>query len=157
ATFAVGEHLSIVGWAGIVTLAAGVLLLSARGGRELAHVDRRAVGFALATALTVCVYSVIDGVGARHSGNPNAYALTLFIGFVLTRVSSAICRGGFGVLSAMHGFWLRGLIGGALQVLSYCIVLWAMTLVPIAIVATLRETSVLFGAIIAVVVLKEPL
>ena len=48
-------------------------------------------------------------------------------------------------------------MGGALQVLSYGTVLWAMTLAPIAIVATLRETSVLFGAVIAVVVLKEPL
>ena len=57
----------------------------------------------------------------------------------------------------MRRFWLRGLAGGALQALSYGIVLWAMTLAPIAIVASLRETSVLFGAIIAVIVLKEPL
>ena len=47
--------------------------------------------------------------------------------------------------------------GGALQVISYGIAIWAMTAAPIAIVATLRETSVLFGAVIAVVVLKEPL
>ena len=57
----------------------------------------------------------------------------------------------------LRGFWLRGLVGGAVQVLSYGIVLWAMTLAPIAIVASLRETSVLFGALIAVVVLGEPL
>ena len=61
------------------------------------------------------------------------------------------------VIPAMRRFWLRGLAGGALQTLSYGIALWAMTLAPIAIVATLRETSVLFGAVIAVVVLKEPL
>jgi drug/metabolite transporter (DMT)-like permease len=57
----------------------------------------------------------------------------------------------------MHRFWLRGFAGGALQVLSYGIAIWAMTAAPIAIVATLRETSVLFGAAIAVVFLKEPL
>ena len=57
----------------------------------------------------------------------------------------------------MHRFWLRGLAGGALQALSYGIVLWAMTLAPIALVGSLPETSVLFGAIIAVLVLKEPL
>ena len=57
----------------------------------------------------------------------------------------------------MQRFWLRGFGGGALQVLSYGIAIWAMTAAPIAIVATLRETSVLFGAVIAVVVLKEPL
>jgi drug/metabolite transporter (DMT)-like permease len=57
----------------------------------------------------------------------------------------------------MRRFWQRGFAGGALQIVSYGTVLWAMTLAPIAIVATLRETSVLFGAAIAVVVLKEPL
>src|SRR5262245_40139190 len=51
----------------------------------------------------------------------------------------------------------RGLIGGALVAFSYGVALWAMTLAPIALVAALRETSVLFGAIIAVVLLKEPL
>ena len=61
------------------------------------------------------------------------------------------------VFANVRRFWRRGLIGGGLQVASYGIALWAMTLAPIAIVATLRETSVLFGAGIAVVVLKEPL
>src|SRR5215472_14224371 len=63
-TIFVGEKLSLIGWMGIVALVAGVLSLSARGGRELAEVDRRAVGFALFTALTICAYSVVDGVGA---------------------------------------------------------------------------------------------
>ena len=54
-------------------------------------------------------------------------------------------------------FWKTGFGGGALVVISYGIANWAMTVAPIAIVAVLRETSVLFGAIIAVVMLKEPL
>jgi drug/metabolite transporter (DMT)-like permease len=57
----------------------------------------------------------------------------------------------------MHLYWRRGLVGGALQFLSYGVAIWAMTVVPIAVVAALRETSVLFGAAIAVVVLKEPI
>jgi drug/metabolite transporter (DMT)-like permease len=72
-------------------------------------------------------------------------------------VPYALYRDGRDVIPAMQTYWLRGFAGGALQVLSYGTVLWAMTLAPIAIVATLRETSVLFGAAIAVVVLKEPL
>ena len=67
-TIFVGERLSLAGWGGIVALAAGVLLLSMRGGRDLARLDRRAVGFALFTALTICAYSVVDGIGARLSG-----------------------------------------------------------------------------------------
>jgi len=157
ATVFVGEPLSALGWSGIVALVAGVMLLSLRGGREFARIDRRAVGFALATALTICTYSVVDGVGARASLNPQAYVLWLLFGNAFLLVPYARWRGGPGLIPAMRGFWRRGLVGGALQVFSYGTVLWAMTLAPIAIVATLRETSVLFGALIAVVVLKEPL
>jgi drug/metabolite transporter (DMT)-like permease len=53
--------------------------------------------------------------------------------------------------------WTSALIGGALSFAAYWIAIWAMTVAPIAIVAALRETSVLFGAVIAVVVLREPL
>jgi drug/metabolite transporter (DMT)-like permease len=156
-TIFVGERLSTIGWTGIFAIVVGVLLLSARGGRDLAEIDRRAIGFALFTALTICAYSVIDGVGARLSGNPNAYSLWLFIGIAVVMVPYALYRDGPDVLPAMQRFWRRGFAGGALQVLSYGIAIWAMTVAPIAVVATLRETSVLFGAVIAVVVLKEPL
>ncbi|MGA7000305.1 MAG: EamA family transporter [Pseudolabrys sp.] len=156
-TVFIGEKLSLVGWTGIFSLVAGVLLLSARGGRELAEVDRRAIGFALFTALTICAYSVVDGIGARLSTNPNAYSVWLFIGIAVVMLPYAIYRDGPDVIPAMRRFWRRGLAGGALQLLSYGIAIWAMTAAPIAIVATLRETSVLFGAVIAVVVLKEPL
>ena len=153
----VGEKLSALGWIGIVALVAGVLLLSARGGRHLAEIDRRAIGFALFTALTICAYSVVDGIGARLSVNPNGYSVWLFVGIAVVMVPYALYRDGRDVIPAMQRFWLRGFAGGALQVLSYGIAIWAMTVAPIAIVATLRETSVLFGAAIAVVVLKEPL
>ena len=156
-TVIVGERLSLVGWTGILALVAGVLLLSARGGRDLGVVDRRAIGFALFTAITVCGYSVVDGIGARASANPNAYSVCLFIGIALVMVPYALYRDGRDVMPAMHLYWRRGLAGGALQFLSYGIAIWAMTIVPIAVVAALRETSVLFGAAIAVVLLKEPL
>ena len=156
-TLFVGEKLSLIGWTGIVTLVAGVFLLSAHGGRDLAKIDRRSVGFALLTALTICTYSVVDGIGARLAGNPNAYSLSLFVAIAAVMVPYALYRDGRDVIPAMRSYWRRGFAGGALQVLSYGTVLWAMTVAPIAIVATLRETSVLFGAVIAVVVLKEPL
>ena len=156
-TLFVGEKLSLIGWGGIVVLVAGVFLLSAHGGRDLARIDRRAVGFALMTAFTICTYSVVDGIGARLAGNPNAYSLWLFVGIALVMLPYALYRDGRDVIPAMQRYWRRGFAGGALQVLSYGIAIWAMTVVPITIVAALRETSVLFGAAIAVVVLKEPL
>jgi len=157
ATVFVGERLSATGWAGIAALAAGVLLLSARGGRGLTHLDRRAVAFALFTAVTICAYSVVDGVGVRASGNAPGYTLTLFVGNGITLVLYAMAREGVTVLAPVARLWRRALLGGAMQVMSYGIALWAMTLAPIAVVAALRETSVLFGAAIAVAMLKEPL
>lgn len=156
-TLFVGETMSLLGWAGIVALVAGVFLLSARGGRDLTGIDRRAVGFALMTALTICAYSVVDGIGARVSGNPNAYSAWLFVGIACVMLPYALWRDGRDVIPAMRTYWRRGLAGGGLQLLSYGIAIWAMSVAPIAIVATLRETSVLFGAGIAVIVLKEPL
>ena len=81
----------------------------------------------------------------------------MFIGNAVLLVPYALVRCGRAVLPVMLHYWPRGILGGAMQALSYGTVLWAMTLAPIAVVATLRETSVLFGALIAVVILKEPL
>jgi drug/metabolite transporter (DMT)-like permease len=156
-TLLIGERLGLPGWLGIILLAAGVLLLSLRGGRDLARLDRKAVGFALFTAVTVCAYSVVDGMGARLAGSANAYTAALFVGIGPVMVLYGLARGGRAAITPMRHHWATGLAGGALQAGSYGIAIWAMTVAPIAIVAALRETSVLFGALIAVVFLKEPL
>ena len=69
----------------------------------------------------------------------------------------AIARRGRALLPAMSPHWKIGLAGGTLTMISYAIAIWAMTVAPIAIVAALRETSVLFGALIAVLFLREPM
>jgi drug/metabolite transporter (DMT)-like permease len=153
----IGERLGLLGWSGILLLVAGVMLLSLRGGRDLARLDQKAVGFALFTAVTICAYSVVDGVGARHAGNPNSYSAALFVGTGPVMLAYALARRGSDVIAAMGRQWSLGLAGGTLQLGSYGIAIWAMTVAPIAIVAALRETSVLFGAVIAVTFLKEPL
>jgi len=157
ATLLVGERLALLGWCGIVLLVVGVVLLSLRGGRDLAGLDRRAVGFALVTAVTICAYSVVDGVGARAAGNANGYTLALFAGIGPIMAIYALARGGVDIFKVMARYPGAGLAGGAMQLGSYAVAIWAMTVAPIAVVAALRETSVLFGALIAVVFLGEPL
>jgi drug/metabolite transporter (DMT)-like permease len=156
-TTLVGERLGLASWGGIILLVAGVMLLSLRGGRDLTRLDRKAVGFALFTAVTICAYSVVDGVGARHAGSANAYSVALFVGIGPVMVIYALAWRGREVIPAMQRHWPLGLAGGTLQLGSYGIAIWAMTVAPIAIVAALRETSVLFGALIAIIFLKEPL
>jgi drug/metabolite transporter (DMT)-like permease len=153
----VGEALGPLGWGGILALAGGVFLLSARGGRALARLDAHATGFALFTAITICAYSLVDGIGARLASSANAYTACLFIGNGIVLAAYAVVRLRAKVFAAMAPYWVTGLAGGGLQFVSYGIAIWAMTVAPIAIVAALRETSVLFGAALAVVFLKEPL
>jgi len=156
AVLLIGERINSTGWTGIVILVCGVVLLSARGGREFAKVDRRALGFALFTAVTICAYTLVDGIGARIAGNPLPYTLAMFVGNGAAMLIYAMVRRGPSLLPLMRPYWMSGAGGGALQLLSYGIAIWAMTLAPIALVAALRETSVLFGAAIAVMFLKEP-
>ena len=156
-TTVLGEDIGLYGWIGILSLVAGVFLLSIRGGRDLARVDRRAVGFAFFTAMTICGYSLTDGIGARVSGNAHAYAVLLFIFDGACMAVVALWRRGQSILIEARISWKTGLAGGALSLTSYWIVIWAMTVAPIAIVAALRETSVLFAAVISVVILKEAL
>lgn len=156
AVLLIGERINSTGWTGIVILVCGVVLLSARGGREFAKVDRRALGFALFTAVTICAYTLVDGIGARIAGNPLPYTLAMFAGNGAAMLIYALGRHGPSLLPLMRPYWMSGAGGGALQLLSYGIAIWAMTLAPIALVAALRETSVLFGAAIAVMFLKEP-
>ena len=156
-TTALGEDIGLFGWLGILSLVAGVFLLSIRGGRDLTRIDRRAVGFAFFTAMTICGYSLTDGIGARVSGNAHAYAALLFLLDGSCMAAFALWRRGQSILTEARIYWKTGLFGGALSVTSYWIVIWAMTVAPIAIVAALRETSVLFAAVISVVILKEQL
>jgi drug/metabolite transporter (DMT)-like permease len=155
--FLLGEMLPTIGWIGIAVLALGVFLMSFRGGRDLARMDRRAVGFALFTAVTICGYSIVDGIGARVSGNPHAYAVSLFVWDGLAMVVMASLRRGTDYPVQLLRQWKPAFIGGALSFAAYWIAIWAMTVAPIAIVAALRETSVLFAAAIAVFILREPL
>jgi drug/metabolite transporter (DMT)-like permease len=156
-TLIVGEQLGWLGWIGIDLLAGGVLLLSMRGGRDLARLDKRSVGFALLTAITICGYSLVDGIGARLSGNAHAYTVWMFVGNGIGMALYALARGQGADVPTILRHWRIGFGGGGLQLFSYGIAIWAMTVAPIAIVAALRETSVLFGAAIAVIWLKEPL
>ena len=152
-----GEVLSWRAWLGIAVLAAGIFLISFRGSRDLAKIDKRAVGFALFTAVTICGYSIVDGTGARVAGNAHAYTVWLFIMDGVMMTILAPLRRGSGVFAGTIRYWKSGLVGGGLSLVAYWIAIWAMTVAPIAIVAALRETSVLFGAAIAVFLLGEPL
>ena len=142
---------------GIVLLGLGVLLIALRGHRHLVAPSYIAVSCALLTAVTISAYTIVDGVGARVAGDPNAYAAALFA--VDAYPMLLLClwwKGPSGIKPAL-GFLLPGFAGGAMSLAAYWIAIWAMTVAPIALVAAIRETSILFAGLIAVLFLKEPM
>jgi drug/metabolite transporter (DMT)-like permease len=149
-----GEHLTPYMYLGIATISGGVLALAfeARGGGD----TRRAVGIALLNALVISSYTYVDGIGARAAGDPIAYTLWICILPPIPLFAYAFAtRGTATVVRHVRLSWKRGLFGGTGSVASYGLALYAMTKAPIAAVAALRETSILFALLISVLILKE--
>jgi phosphonate utilization associated putative membrane protein len=153
ATFTLGESLSPLSWVGVLGVSCGVLAL---GLSRHAMDSPRAVGFALINAVVIAVYTVIDALGARASGNALQYVVTLFVFDGWPFALLVLARRG------MPRAWPYArrraplaLLGASASLGSYGIALWAMTRAPVATVAALRETSVLFAALIGTWLLKE--
>jgi drug/metabolite transporter (DMT)-like permease len=156
ATLWLGEGLGTYGWIGVTVLATGILLLAVRGGRTLGQFDARSVGFALLTSLTITAYTLVDGIGARVSGSALQYSVWLFLLSGAVMAVYGFARLGRRLIVDFATNWQLALAGAALSTAAYSIAIWAMTVAPIALVAALRETSVLFAALLGMVLLREP-
>ncbi len=156
ATVWLGEGLGGYGWFGVIVLAAGILLLAVRGQRALEQFDARSVGFALLTSLTITSYTLVDGIGARLSGSALQYTVWLFLLSGAAMALYGYVRLGKRLAGDFVANWQLTLGGAALSTSAYGIAIWAMTVAPIALVAALRETSVLFAALFSMALLREP-
>ena len=148
---AFGEVLSMENAAGVGLICAGII-----GFASGAH-DRRATWFAIANAAVIGAYTLIDAQGARLSGAPVSYTLWFFAANGVVITAYGLARRGTEIPAYLRRNWLRAAIGGACALGAYGIALWAMTRAPVALVAVLRETSVVFAAVIAYFFLKEKL
>jgi phosphonate utilization associated putative membrane protein len=148
-----GETLSPLAWAGVLGVSCGVLAL---GLSRHAIDSPRAVGFALANAVVIALYTVVDALGVRASGNALQYVVALFVldGWPFALIVF-LRRGRAVALPYARARWPVAALAAAASLGSYGIALWAMTKAPVATVAALRETSVLFAALLGVWFLKE--
>src|SRR5450759_919409 len=144
------------GWPGLFLISGGVLVLAGDAWRAGTFRAAPAM-FALTNACVIVVYTLVDGQGARLSGHAFSYTGWMFL--LTAPLLLAISTAGQGreILQRIQLGWRKGLLGGACTLASYGLALWAMTRAPIALVAALRETSVIFALIIAATFLKEPI
>jgi drug/metabolite transporter (DMT)-like permease len=119
------------------------------------------IAYALALGLNIAAYTVLDSHGVRAGGSPLAYGGWIFILYGLPWMAAALLRSGrrgqlrLRRLEPRH--WVLALGAGSLCFAAYLIVVWALRLAAAAPVSALRETSVIFAALIGTVLLKEPL
>jgi len=146
---------------GIVLICLGVVLLGFNKSPSTVN-HQKTLLFALGNAVIIAAYTLVDGQGARLANQVWSYVgMLLFLnGYVFPAILFWQRKNTFTRTQTLQYLQARGihaLIGGACVMGSYSIVLWAMTQAPIATVAAVRETSVLFAFIFAVVFLKESL
>ena len=146
------EHLALPQIAGVLVVSAGLATLVLAGRRP----GRAAFAAAVGTGLTIAAYTTVDGVGVRLSGSPVGYIGWLMVLESLCVPMFAAIRRRDVLLKQPKRILLAGLAAGALSVLAYGLVLWAQTRGALAPIAALRETSVIFGAIIGTLIFREP-
>lgn len=152
--FVVGEPIGGGGWIGILLLCTGILWLG-RDGRKSANNQKHALAFALLNAAVIVAYTIVDGLGVRASQNAWSYVLWLFFLNTFPLLAIGFTSNARAILSVPLRGWGKGFAGGLCTVLAYGLALWAMTQAPIALVAALRETSVLIGTALGALLLKE--
>lgn len=149
-----GDTLPLAGWLGVVLLCGGVLTLATDSLRGKTFQLKGTLA-SLGTSAVIMCYTISDGYGARASGNGFSYTCWIFFLNIFLLNGYILWRHGNTYVTYVRGRAKVGLFGGLCGLGSYGIALWAMTVAPIALVAALRETSVIFGMLMAVFFLGE--
>lgn len=149
-----GEFLDPLALIGVICLAVGVITLAFDRSNGL-RANPKAILYALATGLCIAAYTVVDGLGARKAGAILGFAVWLTIGDGLLTFIIAMVWKGSSIWRVARINLGKGIAGGAMQVGAYWIIVWALAWAPMGLVSGLRETSVLFAALISTFVLKE--
>jgi drug/metabolite transporter (DMT)-like permease len=150
-----GESMTLAKAGAVIAIALGVVVMSLKGGADLGRLPGTALVAALATSAFIAGYSLVDGLGARVSGTASGFVLWMFVLDGLVMLGYGFATRGRGALVRLVPAWREGILAGSLSLGAYWIITWAFTQAPIALVVALRETSVLFAMLIAVLFLRE--
>lgn len=150
ALFVIGEALSAGQIVGVAMISLGIMALSFGAGASLPG-----VGFALATGVSVAAYSLTGGMGVRTAGTVLGFQACLEIVNGIAMVGYALVAKRAAIPTYARRYGAVGLFAGIVSVLGFLAFLLAAQSLPLGPVVALRETSVIFGAIIGAVILKE--
>jgi drug/metabolite transporter (DMT)-like permease len=147
-----GEWMNLLGIAGVGLVCGGIFMLAAAKGR-LRHMN---LPWALATGVSIAAYTVVDGIGVRASENWLGYTAAIFAFFIFVPLWFLV-KSGIVFFSAPANEVGKAVGGGVISILAYGAIIWAMQSNPMGAVSALRETSVVFAALLGVAFLGERL
>jgi drug/metabolite transporter (DMT)-like permease len=151
-----GHHLPVGELVGILAVSGGLIALVLVGGRP-SRKDLPALAAATFTGVVIAAYTVVDGIGVMQTPLLSYIGWMFFLQGPPIAVLAAIRRRGGRLASSVRASAVPGIIGGIVSLVAYGIVLWAQTSGALAPIAALRETSIVFGALIGAVFLGERL
>ncbi len=148
-----GEKIEFSTLGGITLISAGILMLAVTGSK----LAMPGLKYTLATGAFIASYSIVDGMGVRLSGNALSYTvwMSALWGVLMPALYIAL-RDTKSLLRWRPGL-LHAAAGGLVSLLAYGIIIYAMTAAPMGAVSALRETSVLFAAVLGYLFLGEAL
>ena len=151
------EHLPPIGWIGLVLATGAVIVfaLPARGVSLAAHPDKVALGWAFATAIGVALYNMADARGVRVAPSPFTYIVWLFMLDCVCITTTALLLRRRELGRAVKATWRHGVAAGALSSISFGSALYAFSLMEVAKVSALRETAVVWAALMGAWMLGE--
>jgi drug/metabolite transporter (DMT)-like permease len=133
----------------------GIMVFSTRKLGAVVN-DRKALMYALLTALFIAAYTIVDGIGVRLSGSVSGYLVWMTTFEIFPLLAYTYIRRGPKVFTTLAQNAPKMLSAGMMAIGGYWIIIWAMTQAPIALVAALRETSIIIAALIGAFYFKEP-
>lgn len=151
------ELLSLNQLAVILLICAGLILVLLSSADKLTRMNRHVLINSAAVTGIICAYTICDALAVRKTGNPVGYTVSIYACSGLLVFAYAMRFHRQGLINAFNTNRCAGLLWGAMSLVNYSGELWAMTRAPVALVAALRESSILFAVVLAVFWLKEPL
>ena len=149
------ELLSSGAMLGIALVSAGLISITFAGG-AIGRIPPLALRWGLATSVLIAGYTVADGIGVRAAGNPFSYILWLFVFEPIPIGLWLLLRDRSGWFAYMRAKPGKISVGAIAAASAYAIVIYAMGIAPMGMVSSLRETSVIFAALIGSLMFHEP-
>ena len=150
-----GEYLSVGGMVGVLVISIGIMSLAFSRNVAL-RLSPQSLKWGLITSLLIASYTLVDGLGVRAAGSPYAYIIWLFVFESIPVVTFLLLTRRNAWLNHCRVNAKQAVIGGTASTLAYGLVIFAMSLGAMAVVSSLRETSVIFATLIGTLILKEP-